>query len=723
PLKADGADTIAIYNRPIIDQGTTPPLHTAIIQALDERGQANLLIAFLDRLKPSLQQMAFDAILKRPESSLALLTAIAEGKVNPTDIGPGNVARLRTHPNKNVARRAGELMEKLNPNAKAKNEIIAKLTPEVEKPGNMQNGKLMFTAACAVCHKFGDVGLRDVGPPLAGMGAHGPGELIVHIVDPNREVDPSFWQWNITTKKGETLAGIISSENQGGLTLRNQTGDYEIKSADIASRENTRRSLMPEGLDALGPEVLRDILSFVCGGEQKHRVLDLRAAYTADSRRGAFRDEEAKDETVTLHKFGNVTVKGVPFFVMDPVKSPTGSNLVMLKGGGNKTAAQEFPQRVEIATNATAASLHFLGGVAGWGWPFGGDKAKGQPAMKVTVEYADGDREQTTLNNGEYFADYIGQADVPLSEDAGDFTRRGQLRYFALNLKRKAQLKKLILESFDNGITPCTVAITVGAEKANVEAPAGATQSAAPEQGPKEGGKGDGPLQPTKPVTWEPNKTKVLIIGGGSSHNFAKFFGDTDSATLKAAGFSVNYTEDRDQAATELAKADVAIISVNRKFFDTPAYRKALFDRVAAGKGVIMLHPGTWYGFPGWPELNAQIIGGGARGHDKIHAFEVKTVKADHPVMADVPASFAVEDELYYVNAEPDKTPPGTTAIEVLAETSPSIKFQKSHPSVWVTQNPKARIVGIALGHDERVHDHPAFRNILINAARWVAGK
>ena len=37
----------------------------------------------------------------------------------------------------------------------------------------------------------------------------------------------------------------------------------------------------------------------------------------------------------------------------------------------------------------------------------------------------------------------------------------------------------------------------------------------------------------------------------GSSHNFAKFFGESDSSTLKTAGFTTHYTEDRDQAATD----------------------------------------------------------------------------------------------------------------------------------------------------------------------------
>jgi type 1 glutamine amidotransferase len=213
----------------------------------------------------------------------------------------------------------------------------------------------------------------------------------------------------------------------------------------------------------------------------------------------------------------------------------------------------------------------------------------------------------------------------------------------------------------------------------------------------------------------------VLVIGGGSSHNFAKFFGGTDVATLREAGLGVHYTEDRDQAASELANADVALISVNRRFFDTAAYREALLNFAQAGKGIVMLHPGTWYGFTGWPELNAQIVGGGARSHDRIHPFEVRNLAANHPVMKGLPAMFVVEDELYHVNAEPPA--PGTAAIEVLAETSPSDRYQKSHPSVWITRHPKSRILGIALGHDQRVHDLLPFKQLLVQGLRWASGK
>jgi putative membrane-bound dehydrogenase-like protein len=721
-------EVLAELGATLANTTTKESTRAALLAVLGEAGGSDVTELLLATFASTKSSAAFDQLVRRNDSALALVAAIRTGRVAATDLGPANASRLRTHPNRRVAREAAEVLAKANPETKQKDDLIAKLIPEVEKPGDAAKGKALFGAACAICHRLGDQGTRDVGPPLAGMGAHGAAELLVHIIDPNREVDPSFWQWNITTKKGDTYAGVIVNENSASLTVRNQGGDIEVKKDEIATRENTRRSLMPEGLENLGAEGLRDLLTFICGGEQTFRVLDLRAAYTADSRRGMFRREDANDEGVTLHRFGNVTVQGVPFFVMDPAKSPSGRNVVALKGGpGQGNFSSDFPAKVSIAVNASAASLHFLGGVGGWAWPSGGEAAKGRPALKVTVTYADDTREEQVLKNGEHFADYIGTADVPMSVSAGDFTRRGQLRYFALNLGQKAVVKTVELESFGNTIVPCTVAVTAGLEPAKLRAAATAAPAPAaapaPTSGPKEGGKNDRPLAPVQPVAWETGKLRVLVIGGGSSHDFTKFFGETDGATLRAAGFSVLYTEDRDQAAAVLPEADVAVVSVNRMFFDTPAYRKALMAFAAAGKGLVMLHPGTWYAFPNWPELNAKIVGGGARGHDKIGKYTVNAVQPAHPVLKGVPATFEVEDELYYINAEPEKIPAGTAPITVLAQTSPSIKYKQPHPAVWVTQHEKARIVGLTLGHDQRVHDLTAYKTLLVNAVKWTAGK
>jgi type 1 glutamine amidotransferase len=59
----------------------------------------------------------------------------------------------------------------------------------------------------------------------------------------------------------------------------------------------------------------------------------------------------------------------------------------------------------------------------------------------------------------------------------------------------------------------------------------------------------------------------------------------------------------------------------------------------------------------------------------------------------------------------------------VLAQTSVANGTKKEHPSVWVVTHAKARIVGIALGHDAKAHDLPEFQALLRTAVNWAAGK
>jgi putative heme-binding domain-containing protein len=448
----------------LTDAGVAASLKGRLAATLGEYAGRDVDEVLVGALAKTMSTPVFDQIIRRPESTLLLLNAMEAEKVPLANLGPANIARLRTHPVRSLALNAAALLDALSPAVMAKADLVASLLPEVEKPGDAAKGRALFTGACATCHKLGDLGKIDVGPPLTGIGTHGRSELLTHIVDPNREVDPSFWQWNVTNRRGETLTGVIASENAATLVLRSPAGDVEIRKDDITNRENTRRSLMPEGLEALGAESLRDILTFLAGESQKFRIVDLRQAYSADSRRG-FRREDERDETVTLNRFGDVSVAGVPFFVMDPARSASGNNLIALKGGpGRGNLSDDFPQRVVIPTSVTAASLHFLGGVGGWAWPVGGDAARGTPAMKIGVTFADGTTEEHVIKNGEVFADAFVRVDVPGSTDAGDFVRRGQLRYFALNLRKKGTLSKIVLESYDTDIVPATVAITAGDE-------------------------------------------------------------------------------------------------------------------------------------------------------------------------------------------------------------------------------------------------------------------
>jgi len=210
---------------------------------------------------------------------------------------------------------------------------------------------------------------------------------------------------------------------------------------------------------------------------------------------------------------------------------------------------------------------------------------------------------------------------------------------------------------------------------------------------------------------------RVLIVGGGSSHDFNRWFNIEDSKTLSRDGLaSVTYTGNTDSIGYYLPNTDVLYLSNNQPIKDIKV-RQAIFDFVNAGKGIIMGHPALWYNWKDWPEYNLQLVSGGSRGHDRYGDFQVDVVNTNHPVTKGLPQRFTIKDERYYYLA--DSSGPG---IEILANNSVA-GSDKVYPSVFIVKHPKARMVGIALGHDAASHELPEYQMILRNAVKWVSEK
>ncbi len=693
----------------LLGSSASSALQKQTLDALSASGDGKagqLVAAAYPKLPADLQETAFSQLLRRPEGALALLDAIKAGDIKLASLSPSSVHRLRRHNDATVARRANELIDELRgPELKEKAALIAKLSPEVEKPGNVENGHKLFTQNCAVCHKFGSEG-KDVGPVLTGMGAHGPAELLVAVLDPNREVDPSFVAWSIETKDGEIYDGLIASENRSAVSLRNNAGETSIPTKNIATRRNTGRSLMPEGFESLGADSLRDILAYVCAADARFRVLDLRSAFTADGSRGIFLTPTNANDTLAFRKFGLVKAGEVPFDILNPEKTPNGRNLIVLKGG--QGMSREYPQKVEInAGGLTATRLHFLGGVGGWAWPCCGDDTQKIPVAKVTVTHTDGDPEEFVFQNGVEFVDHItGGVDVPGSKEIPGLVSHGQVRMFSRPLKNPSALRKISIESYNNQVAPAFVAITAETTGTGPQSePAAAVPAATAPPAAS--------AKPASPFKWG-SGIKVLSLGGGASHDYPRWFGEADTAILQENGLAtVHYTEDTDLVATAGTEPDVLVISANKRF-KNPASYQAVFNHVTAGKGLVLVHPGLWYNWADWPEFNRDLAGGGARGHDRFGEFEVKLTTQKHPVTAGVPPSFKITDECYWFEPDPKGTP-----IDVLA-TAPSAQKQKEFPMVFIVKHPKARIVGITLGHDGKAHNLDAYKTLLRNAVKWV---
>ncbi|HEU0008636.1 MAG TPA: PVC-type heme-binding CxxCH protein [Verrucomicrobiae bacterium] len=245
-----------------------PEVRSAALAALAgsaHRDVAADLIAVWPKLEGSLRTEAINALLKRPDRTVALLDALETKTVPTTDLTLDQSASLRTHRDTAIRERAFKLLGKLDVAARAS--VVESFEPALQLKGEAANGKKVFLARCATCHKLGSEG-HTLGPDLATVKSGGKEKLLVAILDPNREVAPNFLSYAVETKDGESLSGVLASENANSVTLRMAGGaESVIARANIASLQSQGRSLMPEGLEeGLKPQDMADLLEFIVTG-------------------------------------------------------------------------------------------------------------------------------------------------------------------------------------------------------------------------------------------------------------------------------------------------------------------------------------------------------------------------------------------------------------------------------------------------------------------------
>ena len=92
-----------------------------------------------------------------------------------------------------------------------------------------------------------------------------PADLLIAVLDPNREAQPNFNVYNVVTQQGRTFNGIIAGEDANSITLRRAEAKQDvILRSNIDELISTGVSLMPEGLEKdLARQDLADVITFV----------------------------------------------------------------------------------------------------------------------------------------------------------------------------------------------------------------------------------------------------------------------------------------------------------------------------------------------------------------------------------------------------------------------------------------------------------------------------
>jgi type 1 glutamine amidotransferase len=194
-------------------------------------------------------------------------------------------------------------------------------------------------------------------------------------------------------------------------------------------------------------------------------------------------------------------------------------------------------------------------------------------------------------------------------------------------------------------------------------------------------------------------------------------------------GFVVEATEDPAQfSAANLARFRVVVFLLTTGDVLDDGQQAAFEGWIAAGGGYLGVHSAADTEYD-WPFYGA-LVGAYFKAHPAIQAASVKIEVTDHPATVGLPSPWSRSDEWYDFRTNP------RAAVEVLATvdestyagatmgTTMGTTMGGDHPIAWSHATAAGgRALYTAMGHTQASYADPAFRQHLVGALRWVAGR
>lgn len=147
-------------------------------------------------------------------------------------------------------------------------QVVEKYQAALELTGDAVRGRMLYGKTCVQCHRAGTAG-HLVGPDFVSVQNKSPADLLIAILDPNREAQPNYQTYTAVTKQGKIHTGIISAETGASVTLKRAEAKEDVVLRDTLDElVSNGTSLMPEGLEKeLDLQQLADVIAAIKSGQ------------------------------------------------------------------------------------------------------------------------------------------------------------------------------------------------------------------------------------------------------------------------------------------------------------------------------------------------------------------------------------------------------------------------------------------------------------------------
>jgi putative membrane-bound dehydrogenase-like protein len=249
----------------LLDPSVSGRLQAAALAMLKRHRRpevGDLLLNRWNRLPPGLRQGTIEVLFSRDDWTKKFLAAIQGGAVAKSQLPLANRQLLLKSDNQEIKQMAETIWKSDSSTDRAT--VVKNYRVALSLPGDPLKGRSIWAKNCVVCHYFRGEG-ASVGPNLGALTDKTPEDFLIAILDPNAIVEPRYTAYNIETKDGRSLTGIVSAENATTLTLVQAGSTYEtILRSDISESRASDLSLMPEGLDQnMSPQDLANLIAYL----------------------------------------------------------------------------------------------------------------------------------------------------------------------------------------------------------------------------------------------------------------------------------------------------------------------------------------------------------------------------------------------------------------------------------------------------------------------------
>jgi putative heme-binding domain-containing protein len=212
------------------------------------------------------QTSAFTLLASRPNWALALLNAVADGRIPAASVPQDVRHRIMHYKDDEVARLAGKIWGHTKAPTTAEMQKLIEHSAAIIRTGagSPYEGQKVYMASCGACHKlFGQGG--QIGPDLTMFKRDDLENMLLSIANPSAEIREGFENHLVTTRDGRTLTGFLADKDNRVIVLRGLDGENLILPQDqVAEMKSTGVSLMPEGLlEAFEEQQLRDLFAYL----------------------------------------------------------------------------------------------------------------------------------------------------------------------------------------------------------------------------------------------------------------------------------------------------------------------------------------------------------------------------------------------------------------------------------------------------------------------------